>query len=87
MAIIMGDAAQIGADKLHAGDEARFERLAQLGDRGLDEMESVVSHPDPIQVQSSGWSSGPSSRGCVSGTCSITGGGASGSRHPVSQTS
>jgi hypothetical protein len=50
MAIIMGDAAQIGADKLHAGDEARFERLAQLGDRGLDEMESVVSHPDPIQV-------------------------------------
>ena len=39
MAVVMRDAAQIGADEFHAGDDAAVERLAQLGDRGFDEME------------------------------------------------
>ena len=39
MPVVMGDAPQIGADQLDAGDRAVIERLPEIGDRGLDNVE------------------------------------------------
>ena len=39
VAVVMGDAPQVSADQLNAGDGAFLQRMAQVGDRGFDDVE------------------------------------------------